>query len=109
MFLQVNSKEINTHFILPNLQSPSDHALLMIDIIISEEYIQNKQWTIIKHSEKEEGFVNEVKNIVDNIDTTYILDSKMVEKIVQEFVTFLENLWNKYSKCVNITKHSKAW
>ena len=39
MFLQVNSKEINTHFILPNLQSPSDHALLMIDIIISEEYI----------------------------------------------------------------------
>ena len=43
MFLQVNSKEIDTNFILPDLQSPSDYAFLMVDIIISKEFIQDKQ------------------------------------------------------------------
>jgi len=47
-------------------------------------------------------------NIVDNIDTTNISDSKLLKRIVQEFMAISENLWNKYSKCVKITKHSKA-
>jgi len=37
MFLQVNLKEIDTHSILPNLQSPSDYASLIVNIIISED------------------------------------------------------------------------
>jgi len=58
---------------------------------------------------EEEGFINELKNVVGNIDTTDISDSEMLKRIVQEFMTFLENLWNKYSKFVNITKCFKAW
>jgi len=42
MFLKVNSEEIDTHSILSDLQSFSDHALLMVDIIISKEFIQDK-------------------------------------------------------------------
>jgi len=57
---------------------------------------------------EEEGFVNKLMNIVDNIDTTNISDSKLLKRIVQEFMAISENLWNKYSKCVKITKHSKA-
>ena len=82
IFLWVNLEEIDTYFILPNLQSFSNHALLIVDIIISKELIQDKWQTIIKHSKKEEGFINELKNTVGNIDTTYIPDSKTLEKIV---------------------------
>ena len=33
---------MDTHFILPNLQSPSDYAHLTVDIIISKKFIQDK-------------------------------------------------------------------
>ena len=42
MFLQANSKEFNNHSILPNLQSLSDHTPLTVNIIINEEFIQDK-------------------------------------------------------------------
>jgi len=58
---------------------------------------------------EEEDFINELKNIVGNIDTTNIPDSELLERIVQEFVTISENLWNKYFKYIKITKYSKAW
>ena len=44
-----------------------------------------------------------------NIDATNIPDSNLLEKIMQEFTSITENHWAKYSKCVNITKCSKAW
>jgi len=34
--------EIDNHFILPDLRSPSDHTPLTVDIFISEEFIQDK-------------------------------------------------------------------
>jgi len=33
----------------------------------------------------------------------------MLEHITQELITIAEDLWNKYSKPVNITKKSKIW
>jgi len=39
MFLQVNSEEINTHTILPDLQSLFNYILLAVNIIISKEFI----------------------------------------------------------------------
>jgi len=64
----------------------------MIDIIISKEFIQDKYQTIIKNSEEENGFINELKNIVGNIDTTNIPDRELLERIVQEFISISENL-----------------
>lgn len=109
MFLRVNSEEIDTHSILSDLQSFSDYALLIVDIIISKEFIQDKYWTIIKNSKEEDSFVNELKNIVGNINTTNIPGRELLERIVQEFALISENLWNKYSKYVRITKHFKTW
>ena len=109
MFFQANLKEIDTHIILQDLWSFSNHAPLTVNIIIREEFIQDKYQTIIKNSEEEKEFVNELKNKVGNIDVTNISDSDLLEKIMQEFTFIVENLWAKYSKCVNITKCSKAW
>jgi len=39
IFLQANSKEFNNYSILPNLQSLSNYALLIVDIILNEEFI----------------------------------------------------------------------
>jgi len=80
-----------------------------VNIIIREEFIQDKCQTIIKNSEEEEEFVNELKNKVGNIDATNIPDSNLLEKIMQEFTFITENLWAKYSKYVNITKCFKVW
>ena len=33
----------------------------------------------------------------------------MLEWITQEFTFIAEELWNKYSKLVNITEYSKTW
>ena len=38
---------------------------------------------------------------------TNILNSDVLEHMTQEFTTIAEDLWNKYFKLVNITKHSK--
>jgi len=80
----------------------------MVDIIINKEFIQDKHWTIIKNSKEEESFISKLKNEIGNINITDISDSKSLERVVQEFTSILDNLWNKYSKCVKITKYFKV-
>ena len=36
---------------------------------------------IIKNSKKEEDFINELKNIIDNINTSNICDRELLEKL----------------------------
>jgi len=50
MFLWANAKEFDTHTIFPDLQSLSDHAYLIVNIIIREKFIQDKTRTIVKNS-----------------------------------------------------------
>jgi len=40
---------------------------------------------------------------------TNIPDHKLLERIIQEFISIIDEFWIKYSKYVNITKHSKTW
>jgi len=42
MFLLPDSVKIDNYFILSDFQHPSDHTPLVIDISISEEFIQDK-------------------------------------------------------------------
>ena len=60
IFLWANTGEFNTHTILPNLWSLSDHTSLTVNIIIREEFIQDKRRTIVKNSEKEVRFVKKL-------------------------------------------------
>jgi len=95
--------------ILPSIWELSDHTSLIFHIAIKKEFIQDKKWTIVKNSEEEKAFVNELRNIVDCINLTNISNCEVLEGITQEFASVTEKLWYKYSKKVNITKHSKAW
>jgi len=109
MFLQANAEEFDTHIILLDLQSPSNHALLVVNIIVRKEFIQDKRRTIVKNSEEEARFIKELTSRVRHIDMTNISDCKTLERTTQEFIAITEKLWIKYSKCVNITKYSKIW
>ena len=75
---------------------------MTIEISISEEFIQDKQCTIIRNSEEEEKFIINLKN------TSNISSNESLEGIVQEYTSISDSIWYKFSKNVNITKHSKA-
>jgi len=109
MFLQMNLEKFNTYTILLDLQSPSNYAPLSVNIIIRKFFIQDKRQIIIKNSEEEVVFVNKLKSRVGCINMTNIQDCELLERIFQEFVLITDELWIKYSKCINITKHSRTW
>ena len=83
MHYNTNAEEFNKHMISSDLHSPSNHVPLFISIIIRKEYIQDKKQTIIKNSKEEKEFINELRNRVENIDTTNILDCKILKRITQ--------------------------
>ena len=75
--------EFNNHQISPKLQSPSDHAPLLVSIIIEEKIVQGRKKTIVKNNEEEEEFVNEFRIKISDINMTNILDNNILEHITQ--------------------------
>ena len=69
-----------------------DHTSLSILIIIEEEYIQEKKQTIVKNSEEEKNFINELRNKLSSIDISYIFNNDVLEQITQEFATIVKDL-----------------
>ena len=47
-------------------------------------------------------------NIIENIDTSSILDKKTLEINIQEYTRISEFIWYKFSQYINITKYSKT-
>ena len=43
IFLKTRLEEFNNHIISLDLQSPLDHALLLVSIIVEKEFIQEKK------------------------------------------------------------------
>jgi len=64
---------------------------------------------LIKNSDKENKFINKIIEMIKEMNTLYICNKSILEQIVQEFASGMERTWHKYSKIVNITKHSKKW
>ena len=98
MFLWPNSVEINNHFILPEFQSLSNHAPLTVDIFISEEFIQDKWWTIIRNSKEEEKFDTELMSTMGNINTLDISSRESLKEIIQEYAKISDSIKYKISK-----------
>ena len=69
-----------------------DHTSLSILIIIEEEHIQEKKQTIVKNSEEEKNFINELRNKLSSIDISYIFNNDVLEQITQEFATIVKDL-----------------
>jgi len=81
----------------------------LICIIIEEESIQEKKQAIVKNNEEEREFINKLRNRISYIDMLNISNQETLEELTQEFTSTTEELEYKYSKNVNIIKHSKVW
>jgi len=62
VFLFSYIEEFNNHSIFSKLHGPSNHASLLVYIIIEEKFIQKKKFTIIKNSKEEKEFMKELKD-----------------------------------------------
>jgi len=56
-----------------------DHAPLTVNIVIIEEYIQTKKYTIIKNSEEEINFLAELSDLIRRLDKECILSKEVLE------------------------------
>ena len=109
MFLQFGSEELDNHLILPKWYLSSDHTSFTITILIFEEYIQNKKRMIVKNSDEEKTFVNNLVKAIKLINISNLLNVKLLKNIVLSFARSIERIWEENLKMVNITKHSKSW
>jgi len=85
----------------------SDHAPLIVNISIFEEYIQTRKQTIIKNSKEERNFIAETIKSIKRINMDHIKSKENLEQIVQDFACNMDEIWFKHSKIVNITRHLK--
>ena len=108
-FLRFESKEFSNHFIYSNWHLTSDHVPLTVTIPIVEEYIQTKKCMIVKDSEEEKTFINEVIKAIKYIDTSNLSDIISLKSTICTFAHYLDIIWEKNSRIVNITKHPKSW
>ena len=109
MFLWYNSSEINSHTIYLDWWLTSDHAPLMISILIIEEHIPTHKRTLTKNSVEEVEFVNEVIASFAKVDVSNISNILDLDEIVSIWADIVDRSWTKHLKLVNITKHSKSW
>ena len=82
--------ELDNHSILPKLQFTSNHTLLTMNIIINEELIHDKRYTIVKNSQEEMEFMTDFIKIFRNVNTSNIYDKNFLKCIVQEYAELLE-------------------
>jgi len=47
-----------------------------------EEFIQDKQYTIVKNSKEKENFISELTNTIGNIDTSNISNKETLKSII---------------------------
>jgi len=91
-FLYANAEKFNNHTISLDLQSPSDHILLLICTIIKKEFIKEKKKAIVKNSKEEREFVNELRNRISCISILNIINQEMLEELTQDFAFTMKEL-----------------
>jgi len=108
MFLQNGSTELNNHQIHPDLHLFSDYAPLSVTITIEDENINEVKYFIAKNS-KEANSIKEVLFAIKKIDISDLLNISKLEEVVNLLASHINSTWNKNSKHIKITKHSKSW
>jgi len=109
IFLWPFSSEFNNHHIHLDWRLTSNHAPISVDILIFDKYISTKRQSLIKNSDEENHFLEKLVYFIKRLDISSIYSIESLKNIIQMLAINIENIWLKYSKMVNITKHSKVW
>ena len=109
MFLRHRSAELDNHSILPDYRLSSDHAPLVINIPIAEEFIQSSKFTIPPNSEQEAKFIKDVISSLSKLDTSHIESINNLESTVNQFRAIVDQMWVKNAKKSRFSKNSKQW
>jgi len=109
VFLHSSSPEFNHHCIYPNWRLLSDHTLITVKVSICKERISHTWRSLVKGSDEENQFIKNVIQIIKNVNTTIIQNTETLEEVVQSILSNIEESWQKNSKLIKITRHSKAW
>jgi len=109
MFLHHGSVELDNHSILPDFHLSSDHAPLIIDIPIVEEFIPSSKFTIPPNSEHETNFIKDVISNFSKLDTSQIENIDNLETMANQLREIVDQMWVKNAKKSRYSKHSKQW
>ena len=109
MFLQSGLTKVNNHQIHPDLHLSSDHAPLSVMIAIEHKNINEVKYSIAKNSEEDANFIKEVLIAIKKIDISDLSNISKLKEVVNLLASSINFAWNKNSKHVKITKHSKSW
>jgi len=93
IFLQSSSRELNSHFILPDSRLSSDHAPLIVIIDITKEYIDLFKFSIAKNSEEEFRFIEEVTHAIKSISTDNLFNFFKLEETTTSLVSTVDCAW----------------
>ena len=78
-------------------------------IAIEDENINEVKYFIAKNSKEEAKFIKEVLIAIKKIDISDLLNISKLKEVVNSLASSINSAWNKNSKHVKITKHSKSW
>ena len=109
MFLWSGSLELNNYLIHPDWHFTSDYVPLTITILIVEENVNSSKHSIVKNSKEKVTFIKDVITSIKGLDMSNLYDVNRLENIVNTFAYYIECAWEKNSKNINITRHSKSW
>ena len=105
IFLRYGSEELDNYTIY------SEWRLLLdtISILIKEQHIHNGKCSIIKGSVEEKAFIKNMIKDITTINTSNLTDIKSLKNAISSFILAIKRAWEKNSKIINISKHSKSW
>ena len=109
MFLWSRSSELNNHSIHPDWYLTSNYAPLTITISIVKENVNSSKHSITKNSKEEAAFIKDIITSIKGLDTSNLYDINRLENVINTFAYYIECAWEKNSKNINITRHSKSW
>jgi len=109
MFLCNRLSELDHHTIFPKSQLSSDHTSLSVDIPITEEIIQTLKFTLAPKSKQETAFIHNIILNLKHLDTSNIMDTEVLEYVVNRLRSIIDQAWSKNAKKSRISKHSKQW
>ena len=82
VFIWPSSTESNHHHIHLDWRLMSDHAPITVDIHIDDENIPTKWHSLVKGSNEEKQFIEDLTQFIKNLNTSPIQDTKSLEEVV---------------------------